>query len=131
MAVVIAAGADASGERSVNASYLIGTSSCGLPTPMVSRHCFEVAPGETWIEVVLTELSPTKELDLPIAAAIRFLGVPSITYTICGSGAGPIDAGATGVEVEIQQGERAGFCAPFSNDVSPALKGTIDITFTS
>lgn len=108
--------------------YLINTSECNLPTATVARLCFDIRPDEQFVHVHLEETSPTSSLGLPIVARTKFNGVPSLAYDVCGSRLIEILPGATGIIVEVQQGEHSGFCSD-ATEMSPAIRGKVTLTF--
>lgn len=119
---------EATGSRMEVREYVVNTAECNLPTVTVARLCFGLDQTEHVIHVELRETSPAAQLELPIVAVIRFTGVASFTFDVCGEREIRIPSGATGFLVEVQQGLRSGFCA--TNDISPATKGTVTVTFS-
>lgn len=122
--------------RAETRDYQIGTSECGLPSPNLSTHCFEIIPGETHLRVDITEESETRQLGWPILATLRYMGVDyPYWFTVCGGRDFTIVPGATGVRIDIEHGDRSGFCPepilpPLVHEYSPAIYGDLHVTFS-
>lgn len=135
LASTLAAALPAQGASRVEEQeYVMGISTCGLVGPTIARRCFHIEPGEVRLSVTLMEESATRDTGLPIIGRGQFLGIPSYNYAICGTREVNIPAGATGFLVDVQHGDRSGFCddpslAPVIHEYSPAIHGRITIAY--